>query len=76
LDRKVITNKDVTAYLKDIEFFFKDASFKFKVREVKPFLRDNGSCLFWFPWTEHLQPLGLNDEKSPIPNPVLLNQCG
>ncbi|EIM73632.1 hypothetical protein A3SI_17774, partial [Nitritalea halalkaliphila LW7] len=32
LDRQVITNKDITSYLKDIEFFFKDASFKFKVR--------------------------------------------
>src|SRR5690554_935243 len=46
LDRKVITNKDVTAYLKDVEFFFKDAQFKFKIREVKPALRENDALFF------------------------------
>src|SRR5690606_31322766 len=38
LDRQVITNKDVTSYLKDVEFFFKDAEFKLKIREVTPSL--------------------------------------
>jgi hypothetical protein len=63
LDRKVITNKDVTAYLKDIEFFFKDAGFKFKVREVKPFLRDNGELSFLVSMDRTLTAVGLNDEK-------------
>ena len=63
LDRKVITNKDVTAYLKDIEFFFKDASFKFKVREVKPFLRDNGELSFLVSMDRTLTAIGLNNEK-------------
>ncbi len=63
LDRKVITNKDVTAYLKDIEFFFNDAGFKFKVREVKPFLRDNGELSFMVSMDRTLTAMDLNNEK-------------
>ncbi|AFL85187.1 hypothetical protein Belba_2642 [Belliella baltica DSM 15883] len=63
LDRKVITNKDITAYLKDIEFFFKDAAFKFKVREVKPFLRDNGELSFVVTLDRTITATGLNLEK-------------
>src|SRR5665811_1621423 len=36
LNRQVITNKDVTAYLKDVDFFFQDAAFEFKIREITP----------------------------------------
>lgn len=63
LDRKVITNKDVTAYLKDIEFFFKEASFKFKVRETKPFLRENGELSFLVSMDRTITATGLNKEK-------------
>ncbi|EOZ93645.1 Internalin A (LPXTG motif) [Indibacter alkaliphilus LW1] len=63
LDRKVITNKDITAYLKDIEFFFKDANFKFKIREVKPFERDNGELSFLVSMDRTLEAVGLNKEK-------------
>jgi len=63
LDRKVITNKDVTAYLKDIEFFFKEASFKFKIRETKPFLRENGELSFLVSIDRTVTATGLNKEK-------------
>lgn len=33
-DRQVITNKDVTAYLKDVEFFFDDVSFDFSIIDI------------------------------------------
>ncbi|EAZ82422.1 leucine-rich repeat domain-containing protein [Algoriphagus machipongonensis] len=46
MDRQVVTNKDVTAYLKDIEFFFNNVNFKFKIREVKPAQKDNGDVYF------------------------------
>jgi len=46
LDRKVVTNKDVTAYLKDIEFFYKNTEFKFKIREVKPAQKESGEVYF------------------------------
>ncbi|MBD8490559.1 leucine-rich repeat domain-containing protein [Echinicola sp. CAU 1574] len=63
LDRQVITNKDVPAYLKDVEFFFKDASFKFKVRDVKPFLRDNGELSFVVSMDRTLNATGLDNEE-------------
>src|SRR5690554_3357933 len=63
LDRKVITNKDVTAYLKDVEFFFKDAEFKFRVREVKPSLKDNDQLFFVVSLDRTLVAKGLDDEK-------------
>jgi hypothetical protein len=63
LDRKVITNKDVTAYLKDVEFFFRDANFKFKVKEVKPFLRDNGELSFLVSLDRTLSAVGIEGEK-------------
>lgn len=33
--RKVITNKDVPAYLKDVDFFFKDVKFEFTIEDIK-----------------------------------------
>lgn len=63
LDRKVITNKDVTAYLKDVEFFFKDAQFKFKIREVKPSIKDNDELFFIVSLDRTLSAIGLNDEE-------------
>lgn len=63
LDRKVITNKDVTAYLKDVEFFFKDAKFKFRIREVEPALRDNDALFFIVSLDRTLSAVGLNNEK-------------
>lgn len=33
-NRQVVTNKDVTAYLKDVEFFFEDVSFDFRIIEI------------------------------------------
>lgn len=46
LDRLVVTNKDITAYMKDIEFFYQNVSFKFKVREVKSGQKENGDVFF------------------------------
>ncbi|MFD2200624.1 leucine-rich repeat domain-containing protein [Shivajiella indica] len=62
LDRKVITNKDITAYLKDVDFFFNDAAFKFKIREIKPFVRDNGELSFLVSMDRTLTAIGLNHE--------------
>lgn len=46
LDRKVVTNKDVSAYFKDIEFFYKNVEFKLKIREIKPGQKENGQIFF------------------------------
>jgi hypothetical protein len=63
LDRKVVTNKDVTSYLKDIEFFYKDINFKFKIREVKPFQKDDGSVFFIASLDQTITAVGTKNEK-------------
>ncbi|EON74942.1 hypothetical protein ADIS_4636 [Lunatimonas lonarensis] len=63
LDRKVITNKNITAYLKDVEFFFKDVEFQFKVKEVKPKLNDKGDLFFEIAMDRTLRGVGINNEK-------------
>lgn len=63
LDRKVVTNKDVTAYLKDIEFFYKNAEFKFKIREVKPAQKENGEVFFLASLDRTITAVGLKGEK-------------
>lgn len=63
LDRKVVTNKNVTAYLKDIEFFYKDVNFTFKIRDVKPHQKENGDVFFTASIDRTITATGLNNEK-------------
>ncbi|WP_439490015.1 leucine-rich repeat domain-containing protein [Algoriphagus sp.] len=63
LDRKVVTNKNVTAYLKDIEFFYRDANFKFKIRDIKPHQKDNGDVYFLASLDRTITATGINNEK-------------
>ncbi len=63
LDRKVVTNKNVTAYLKDIEFFYKDVNFKFKIRDVKAHQKDNGDVYFTASLDRTITATGINNEK-------------
>src|SRR5690606_32850074 len=63
LDRKVVTNKDVTAYMKDIEFFYKNVEFKFKIREIKPRQKDNGDVYFLASLDRTITAINLNGEK-------------
>lgn len=62
-DRKVITNKGVTAYLKDIEFFFTNADFKFKIREVKPSQKENGEVFFVVSLDRTITATGVSGEN-------------
>ncbi|WP_420317627.1 leucine-rich repeat domain-containing protein [Ekhidna sp.] len=45
-DRKVITNKDVTAYLRDVNFFFNDIQFDFEENEIQKLERPNGLAFY------------------------------
>jgi Leucine-rich repeat (LRR) protein len=63
LDRKVVTNKDVTAYLKDIEFFYKNIEFKFKIREVKPAQKENGEVFFLASLDRTISATAISGEK-------------
>jgi uncharacterized protein YjbI with pentapeptide repeats len=46
LDRKVITNKDVAAYLRDVDFFFNDLRFDFENIEVQKIEKEEGGFYF------------------------------
>jgi len=63
LDRKVVTNKDITAYLKDIEFFYKNVEFKFKIREVKPAQKESGEIYFLASLDQTISATALSGEK-------------
>ncbi|WP_421763427.1 leucine-rich repeat domain-containing protein [Ekhidna sp.] len=45
-DREVITNKDVTAYLRDVDFFFTDIQFDFNNVEIEKVTNDDSSGFF------------------------------
>lgn len=45
-DRQVITNKDVTAYLRDVDFFFQDITFSFEEVTITEDVRENGATYF------------------------------
>lgn len=45
-ERKVITNKDIVAYLKDVDFFFEDAKFELVIDQIKPGTRGDGSTYY------------------------------
>jgi hypothetical protein len=61
-NRTVITNKDVTAYLKDIEFFFRQVKFEFDIKEMEAFTRDNGELSFKIAVNRTLKATGLEGE--------------
>lgn len=63
LDRKVVTNKDVTAYMKDIEFFYKNVEFKFKIREIKPAQKQDGELYFLASLDRTISATSLTGEK-------------
>lgn len=63
LDRKVVTNKDVTAYFKDIEFFYKNIEFKFKIKEVKAGQKENGDVFFLASLDRTITAVGLKGDK-------------
>lgn len=45
-ERAVITNKDVTAYLKDVDFFFNDVKFEFAIEDIKGSTMSNGLLFY------------------------------
>lgn len=45
-NRDVVTNKDVTAYLKDVNFFFKHVKFDFEIQDIESDLNENDQQFF------------------------------
>src|SRR6267142_5152978 len=45
-ERKVVTNKNVVAYLKDVDFFFKDIKFEFTIESIQSGVSANNSPFY------------------------------
>lgn len=63
LDRKVITNKDVSAYLRDVDFFFNDIHFDFNNIEIERIDAEGGSYYYLVSFESTLQGTTLDDES-------------
>lgn len=65
-DRKVTTNKDVVAYLKDVDYFFSDVKFEFAIEEVKINKQPSGEVYYDVVATRHLT--GTNTDGESVTN--------
>lgn len=65
-DRKVITNKDVVAYLKDVNFFFHDVRFEFSIENIKSSKTANGEYFYKVTTTRNLS--GTTADRKPVNN--------
>ncbi|HNP19132.1 MAG TPA: leucine-rich repeat domain-containing protein [Fulvivirga sp.] len=61
-NRKAITNKDITAYLKDIEFFFHEVKFEFDIKDIDAFTRENGQLSLKVSLNRTIKGTGLEGE--------------
>ncbi|MFZ6009900.1 MAG: leucine-rich repeat domain-containing protein [Bacteroidota bacterium] len=65
-ERKVITNKDVVAYLKDVDFFFSDAKFEFVIENIQKNTLATGELFYKVSLTRNLT--GTTSEGQPVNN--------
>lgn len=66
LDRQVIINKNVQAYLRDVDFFFIDVSFDFSELEIKPDTTETGEVYYLASFISTIE--GTSLEGNPIKN--------
>jgi len=62
LDRKVITNKDVSAYLRDVDFFFKDIQFDFGNIEIEKMANDDDAFYYLASFEGIVNGITIDDE--------------
>lgn len=67
-NRKVITNKDVPAYLKDVDFFFSDVKFEFTIDKIAGGTNANGTQFYKVSTRRNLK--GTTSEGNAISNTV------
>lgn len=65
-ERRVITNKDVVAYLKDVNFFFKNVRFEFTIDAIENRTLPNGEYFYKVSTTRNLT--GTTAESSTVNN--------
>lgn len=63
LDRKVITNKDVSAYLRDVDFFFKEIRFSFENIEIRKMEKGDDSFYFLVSFENSVNGTTIDDEN-------------
>ncbi|TRX48595.1 leucine-rich repeat domain-containing protein [Fulvivirga sp. M361] len=61
--RNVITNKDVTAYLKDIDFFFRSANFEINVEDIQNETTTEGGLFFKITASRRLSAISINGDS-------------
>jgi Leucine-rich repeat (LRR) protein len=61
-DRKVVTNKNVQAYLRDIDYFFKDVKFELKIENISENLTDKNRLYFVVTLNRHLKGTNIEDQ--------------
>jgi Leucine-rich repeat (LRR) protein len=65
-ERKVITNKDVVAYLKDVNFFFNNVRFEFTIEDIKSSTLPDGQHFYKVTTRRNLS--GATADKKPVNN--------
>lgn len=61
-DRNAISNKNVSAYLRDVDFFFKDISFEFNDLEITKSERENGEDFYLVTFTNVINATTIESE--------------
>ncbi|PIB36039.1 hypothetical protein BFP72_11845 [Reichenbachiella sp. 5M10] len=61
-DRKVITNKDVTAYLRDVDFFFQGITFDFEDIQIEMIQKEEGVYYYLVSFENHITGTTLEGE--------------
>ncbi len=67
-ERKVITNKDVVAYLKDVDFFFNDINFEFVIEDIEQSTMSNGELFYKVSLTRNIK--GTTADGKPVNNTI------
>lgn len=62
-NRKVITNKDVQAYLKDVDFFFKDVAFEFTIDGIETKAAEDDKIVYRVTLKRNLNGTNLDGKK-------------
>lgn len=65
-NRKVITNKDVVAYLKDVNFFFTNVRFEFTIEDIKGSTLPDGQHFYKVTTQRNLK--GTTSDQKPVNN--------
>lgn len=74
-NREVITNKDVTAYLKDVNFFFTEATFDFEIQDIEENVNEEGEQYYKVSLQRNLQGITVTGDtvNQTIPRYIEIN---